>query len=199
MAKKPTTAKGFTLGDHTFISPDQNGSLSRLDDPKKQIKGAQTPTYLAGLAVESTSKSPAAKALFKGEFCGHSEPTMTIFDIVIDGAEELEIGVAGDKRTIEDGEMPLAFVARKPGSKTWTTLFHRDWADAAETLEGVKARTLTAKEVACIHPDLQISRVSIGFEYPCDATSADCVTWMAIDILLKGEKKPICIINAELA
>lgn len=199
MAKKTKTELCFTLGDHTFISPSQNGSLSRFEQPPRQIKGAPPPGYLAGIAVESTAKSPAAKALFKGEFCGHAEPTMTIFDIVIDGSDDLEIGVAGDKRTIKDGDLPLAFVVRKPGSTKWTTLFHRDWADAMQTLEGVKPRPLTAKEVAMIHPDVQIGKVSIGFEYPCDATSVDCVTWLTIDVLLQKAKKPICIINAELA
>lgn len=188
---------GFQLGDHRFLHPSANGPLSRLEAPKRQIIGAPPPAILDGIARESTKKSAAAKELSKGTCCGHGEPTMTIFDIVIDGAEDIEISWIPDQG-IEEGLNPLVFVARTPGG-AWVTLFRRQWEEAAATLEGITRKPLSTSEIKKIDDDSAKARVAVGFEYPCDATSRDTVTWMTIDVLLAGDRKPRTVVSAELA
>jgi hypothetical protein len=191
--------RGFTLGDHTFLHPSQPGPMSRLSAKKRQILGAPPPTILDGIAREATAKSPAAKALFKGEFCGHGEPTMTIFDIVIDGVSELEIsGVMDEDDPDNEQNLPLV-VVRKPGDKKWTVLFRREWEERGAGLEGVKRTPLSPSDASDVNEEIGLGQVSVGFEYPCDAESKDGVSWMTVDVLFKGEKSPTCIVNAELA
>lgn len=193
---KPT--QGFVLGDHEFLHPSVNGPLSRLEAPKRQIRGAKPPTYLDGLVRESTPASKAAKALFKGEFCGHGEPTMTIFDIVIDGAEVLEVGGVSDSEVEEDGRNFVMLAVRKPGGP-WLALFRRAWEDAQATLADFTTAKVEPDEVGFISDDVLKGHVSIGFEYPCDADSRDAVTWLTIDVLEEGERKPVCVVDAALA
>ncbi|MFM9996277.1 MAG: hypothetical protein ACKVU4_10805 [Phycisphaerales bacterium] len=145
---------------------------------------------------EATKSSAAAKALFKGEFCGHGEPTMTIFDVVIDGAEELDVSVIPNPE--DTGRNVIALVARKPGGP-WVTLYKREWEEAQSTLEGVRPAPLTKAELAAVSSDVERARVAIGFEYPCDATSRDCVSWMTIDLLFATKKKPMCLVDSEMA
>lgn len=209
MAKKEQT-KGFVLGNHQFFDPVEGSPGFRFDDPKKQILGAQPPTFLEGLVRESTKDSASAKQLLKGEFCGHGEPTMTVFDFVIDGAEELHIdGIFDDTLSEEEiigdedgngggaGFVSLLAV-RKPGGP-WHIVFRREWESKQTMLEGVKAGKLSAAEAAKLSGQPLIGRLSIGFEYPCDATSRDSVTWMTLDILEKGKRKPMSVIDIELA
>lgn len=195
MAKKP---KGFVLGDHQFLHPSVNGPLSRLDAPKRQIKGAPPPSYLEGIVRESTPASPAAKELFKGKFCGHGEPTMTVFDIVVDGAEELEIAAIGDEQVDEEGRNVVLLAVRKPDGQ-WIALFRREWEDAMASLVEVRSTKVRPVEVKRFAEARLTGRVSIGFEYPCDADSRDTVSWLTIDALEPGKRKPICLVNAEVA
>jgi hypothetical protein len=192
---------GFVLGDHQFLDPAENGPLSRFDEPKRQILGAPPPSFLDGIAREASKNSPAAKALLKGEFCGHGEPTMTVFDVVIDGEDVLDIAVRMDEEDEEDEEMeanlPLVAV-RTPGGD-WVAIFRREWEEAQATLEGTPRTTLTPAEAAQLDPDMRRGRVAIGFEYPCDATSRDDVGWLTIDVVLEGERKPVCLVDAEIA
>lgn len=189
--------KGFVLGDHQFQDPSEPGDLDRLDEPKRQILGAAPPTYLEGIAREATADSPAAQALFEGEFCGHGEPTMTVFDIVIDGSETLEIGLVPSADQEETGSNPDVLAVRKPGGE-WIALFRGEWELAQQGLEGVARTPLTPEELEGMHPEIATGRVSIGFEYPCDATSRDEVSWLTIDLLMEGEEDPVCLVNAEL-
>lgn len=189
---------GFILGDHQFLHPDVNGPLSRFDAPKRQIRGAKPPTYLDGLVRESTRASPAAKALFKGEFCGHGEPTMTIFDVVIDGTDILEIVAVTDEEVDVDGPNFVLLAVRKPKGQ-WYALFRREWEENATALARAESAIVQPDEIDDGATDLLTARVSIGFEYPCDAGSRDDVTWMTIDALEDGKRKPVCVVNAELA
>lgn len=189
---------GFVLGDHQFLQPGTPGPLSRLDSPKRQIRGATPPTYLHGLVRESTTESRSAKALFKGEFCGHGEPTMTIFDVVIDGVEVIEIGAIPDSVAEEEGRNVVLLAARKPNGP-WLALFRRAWEDAQAMLVDVKSPKIQPGEARRISQDILRGRVSIGFEYPCDADSPNAVSWMTIDVLEEGKRKPHCLVNAELA
>jgi hypothetical protein len=190
---------GFTLGDHTFLHPSQTGPMSRFSDKKRQIRGAACPAFLDAVAREAGKDSAAAKELFKGKFCGHGEPTMTIFDVVIDGSHDLEVTGFADEQT-EEGANLLIFLARAAGSKgDWRVLFRREWEENQAMLDGVEAEYLPHAEVAEMEPDIATVRVSIGFEYPCDAQSRDDASWMTIDILDSQSDEPACVVNAELA
>lgn len=192
MAKRDTAKKGFVLGDHTFLHPSVNGPLSRLNKPARQIRGAPPPMLLEGMTRDAGKASMAAKELLKGKFQGHGEPTIAIFDIVLEGEEELEIGAIDGA---EDGGYTLVAV-RRPGG-TWRAVYRAEWAAGQATLEGVQAKPVSAKEAAAMQTDE--GRVAVGLEYPCDATSRDSVTWITVDILPKGKRKPICVASAELA
>lgn len=187
---------GFVLGDHTFLDPSENAPFSRLRAPKRQILGAPPPSYLDGIARQATPASPAARALLTGQFCGHGEPTMTIFDIVIQGVETLEIGAIPDPDAPAAGRNLPLLVARKPGSR-WRILFRGDWEEARATLENVNI-ALSPAELASIG-SFGNGRAAVGFEYPPDATSRDTVAWLAVDVLLDGQADPACVVNAELA
>jgi hypothetical protein len=192
--------QGITLGDHQFYAPNQNAPMSRMFAAKKQILGMPPPSFLSGIAREATKASPAAKALYKGEFCGHGEPTMGIFDIVIDGEELLDVCAAIDPEDVDrQFNLPL-LVVRKPGGD-WIAIFRREWEENRSTLEGVERKPLSKKELASLNaPDEPMRmRVSIGCEYPADATSPDCVTWLTIDAMEAGQKKPGCLVDAKMA
>lgn len=189
--------RGFVLGNHEFLDPSENAPISRMRSPKKLILGAPPPTYLDGVARETTPASPAAQALLMGRFCGHGEPTMTIFDIVIDGAEILEVGAIADPNDLAGNRNLPMLAARKPGGQ-WRVLFRREWEEAQATLEGTQATPLSGAEAGSIG-SYGNGRVAIGFEYPADATSRDVVSWIAIDVLFEGECSPGCVVNAELA
>lgn len=192
-------ATGFQLGDHRFLSPDENGPVSRLRKPKRQIKGASPPTVLEGVVKEAGPASTSARDLFKGRFCGHGEPTMAIFDVRIDGAELVEIACVRDPKDPGMKRNHPLIAVRKPGGSTWRVIFRREWEDRQATLDGVKPKGLTRTEKARLLVSPDKARVSVGFEYPCDAQSRDQVSWMTIDALFEGQKKPRCMIDAELA
>lgn len=189
---------GFTLGDHTFIDPSENAPLDRVEQPKRQIKGAPPPTILDGLARESADDSSAAVALRLGKFCGHGEPTMTLFDVVIDGSDVVEFQAIADEHVEQEGYNFVALVVRAPGG-TWHAIFRREWEHRQETLVGVERTPVTDEEAAALDPDVGKGRVSIGFEYPVDADDKDCVSWMTIDVLPEGEDEPICVVDTEIA
>ncbi len=189
---------GFKFGDHTFLDPAETGPMSRFSAKKRQILGAPCPSYLDGIVREATKNSPAAKDLFEGKFCGHDEPTMTIFDIVIDGKDQIDITGFADEETEEGGNL-MVFLARASGSKgDWRVLFRREWEENQATLEGIEPEFLSDEEVAELEPDIVTVRVAVGFEYPCDAQSRDEVSWITIDILDPETNQPACVVNAEL-
>lgn len=190
---------GFTLGDHTFVHPSVTAPLDRIGAPKKLIRGALPPTYLDGIARESGASSRAAKALFVGKFCGHGEPTMAVFDIVIDGEEVLEVAADIDPKHSTPTESYPLVLARKPNSKTWRVLFRRQWAERQNGLIDVVQRAPTAKELSRLSLGTITGRVSIGFEYPPDAESRDSVSWLTIDALPQRGRKPMCLVNEEMS
>jgi hypothetical protein len=196
-SSKGKKRSGFQLGDHQFQDPAVAQPLQRLSAAKRQIRGALPPMYLDGVARESTKRSPAAQMLLKGKFCGHGEPTMTVFDIVVDSEIELEVNVALDEM-LSQGANPLVLVARRPKGK-WVVLFRREWEENQVTLEGVRHKPLSKAEQKRFMDQPMVGQVSIGFEYPSDATSRDCVSWLTIDVLERGKRKPVCAVNAELA
>ncbi|MFG0284524.1 MAG: hypothetical protein ACF8R7_08900 [Phycisphaerales bacterium JB039] len=189
--------QGFTLGNHTFLEPGQQGRSERFSDPPIVIEGAEPPSYLAGRVRLALLDSAAAAMLLEGDFGGHGEPTVAVFDVILDGHEELEISVLIDDPDEEAGF--AAVVARPPGGAEWFALFRRDWEEAQATLEGVEAEPLTADEAAAISDDVARGRVAIGFEYPCDADSRDCVSWISIDVALDDDDEPQRLVDAELA
>ena len=192
--------RGFKMGNHVFLDPSVNGPLSRLRAPKKQIFGAPAPSYLAGLVREASKKSPAARELLKGRFCGHGEPTLTVYDVVIGVHEVLEISGVMDNRTLQDGDNPALVVVRVPEARSdWHILFDRSWSDGLRMLTGARQRRIKASEKRELEKNKGLARVSIGFEYPCDAASPDDVSWLAIDALVEGGRKPECVVNAEIA
>ena len=121
---------------------------------------------------------------------------MTIFDIVIDGETELEISALSAPQS-PDSNVPLLAV-RKPGG-TWIAIFRREWEERCMMLEGVKRKAMPKKETAVLDEETVRGKVSIGFEYPCDAGSRDDVSWVTIDVFSAATKTPWCAVNAELA
>lgn len=192
-------AKGFKLGDHQFLTPAEPSSIDRLDAPKRQIKGAPPPACLEGLVREATEASPAALDLLEGACCGHGEPTLTAFDVVIDGVDVLEVSVIIDR---EDKKLKRNFpavVVRPPGTTAWTPIFRREWEDRQETLRGVAFTPLSAQEQGAVSKDVKLARVAIGFEYPCDAESRDDACWVEVHILEEGVDEVGTLASAELA
>lgn len=143
-------------------------------------------------------KSPAASELYKGHWRGHREPTITIFDVVIDGVDQVEVGAVQESEAAQENPNPRLLVVRKRNGK-WMTLFRREWEESRRTLESIPPVALTEAEIARITPFEGLARVAIGFEYPCDASSRDCVSWIAIHALPNDEAEPVYLVDAELA
>ena len=192
--------RGFTLGDHTFLAPSQpSDSFARWEAPKRQIKGAPPPTCLDGLVREAKPDSMAARSLRDGAWCGHGEPTLSVFDVVIDGHDLLEISVIEDPEDADRERNHLAIVVRPPGGREWKPVFRREWEDRQETLQGVSFMPLSAEEAAAVARKALRGRVSVGFEYPCDADSRDTVSWIEIHGVPEGKTECLCLASAELA
>jgi hypothetical protein len=203
MAKKndpnQPTPTGFVMGDHRFFDPSQSGPIERFDLPPRQILGSPPPSFLKHIAREATADNPANKALRKGTWCGHGEPTFTAFDIVIDDHEELEISAIISEGEDEDQQIADLIAVRKPGGP-WHALFRNVWVERQDMLLNTERDTCTAEESTRLNStDVDVVRVAIGFEYPCDAQSADDATWMRLDLVLKGTKKPVTFVDTELA
>lgn len=188
----------FRMGDHQFLDPAKAAPLSRMTEPPRQILGAPPPNLFDGVLREANSESPAARELFKGHWRGHSEPTITIFDVVIDGVDQVEVGVIQESDDDQDNPNPRLLVVRKRNGN-WITLFRREWGQSRATLENIPSAELTEAEIARIATFQGLARVVIGFEYPCDATSRDCISWITIHAQPSGQAEPVCLVDAELA
>ncbi len=187
---------GFTLGTHTFITPDITAPLSRLGKPKGPISGAVPPRFIAGVSRESTTSSSAAE-LKKGIFCGHGEPTYTVFDIVIDGRDRLETLAIYSKENEGQAVDPERLLVRAEGTKgPWLVLLDSAWTGEFGDL------VLPERPVLVDH-DPQghfVASFSVGFEYPPDAQHVDDVSWYTADCVMDdmGEKKtPYVVVNRE--
>lgn len=105
-------AKPFTLGDFTFQAPGAPDDEPVGDSPEAiqqfltqhhvRINGADPPLAFQGIAREAID-SLSSEALREGDFCGHMSP-YTVFDIVIDGQDLLEMLVLSDEEQSEDDE-----------------------------------------------------------------------------------------------
>lgn len=193
------TATPFRLGDHEFLPENAPAPLSRMEQPPRQILGAPPPSFLEGIARESTDASPAAAELREGRCCGHGEPTFTVFDVVIDGSDVVEVSAIADPDDPDRQRNLIAFAARNPAGGPWHVLFRREWEQRQMLLDGIGPETLSDEEAAQLEEDSAHAHVSIGFEYICDATSRDCVGWMAIDLYCEEEDGRGCVVDAELA
>lgn len=197
---------GFILGDHQFYGPNDGAPPHAIGTKTKRITGAPPPTCLDGLVVESLGKTNPAKKLVKGKFCGHGEPTFTVFDVVIDGVDELEFGAIEyspeeeASQVIDEEAGPWVLAVRIPGaSGPWHVIFRREWEERSETLSHILRTELSRDEEARLLPEIMVGRASVGLEYPADANSRDEATWMTIVADLNGLPKGAHIVDAELA
>jgi hypothetical protein len=150
---------------------------------------------------EAAPDSIAARDLREGAWCGHGEPTLTIFDVVIDGQDLLELSTIQDPKDKRGERNHPVVVVRPVGGKTWLPIFRREWEERQETLNGVTFKPLTAKEAASVREkEVPLrGRLSVGFEYPCDADSRDAVSWVEIHVVPEGRNECHCLASAELA
>lgn len=210
----------FRLGDHQFISPEENAPQSRLEQKNRRpIRGATPPSHLMGVAVEARGDGPSA-ALMNGEFCGHGEPTFTVFDIEIDGSRELEIAIETDDELMldeededgEEGEAPIRrLLARSPGSDgPWTVIHDATWGVDDEGMRTFpwcppRVEVDSDGEIEPVMTDdgePHLARLSIGLEYPPDAQSAGDVSWvvvMGMPIDVKDAEGVFCLVDEEMA
>lgn len=207
----------FRLGNHEFISPDEDAPASRLDeDDRRPIAGAQPPTHLGGCVREADGSGPSA-FLSDGEWCGHGEPTFTVFDVVLDGTDELEVAVetfdSMDEEDEGDEGPPVRRVLVRPSGShgEWTVIHDATWG-LDDDLNRVFPWTPDDR-VTDDDPDIQPVlteddqpekfRVSIGLEYPPDAQSAGDISW--VTIIASGlaadddEDDVFCLVSEEMA
>lgn len=218
----------FRLGNHQFISPEENAPLSRLDvEDRSPIAGAPAPAHLASCVREPDPEGPAA-VLFEGGWCGHGEPTFTVFDIALSGEDELEVAIETfddmeeDEAAEEDEEGPPVrrVLVRPYGSDAaWTVLHDILWGLDEELgrvypwcPESVIEDDDADIEPVCLDDGTpERFRVSIGLEYPPDAQSVGDISW--VTIVATGESEPefdseneddedggvFCLLSAETA
>jgi hypothetical protein len=181
----------FKLGNHEFYLPTERAPLSRWTQKKRApIAGAQSPSFLTGFTREpATSKS--AKELLKGKFCGHGEPTYTVFDIVCDGHDELDALA----RTHPDPDLVLV---RVPGnSGPWLVIFDLAWCDEGVPKEP-QWHTLDEETEIGVKEVTGRAFLSIGFEYPCDADDVNSISWLTIDVWPQGHSgTPVVLVDRE--
>lgn len=196
---------GFVFGDHQFYAPEERAPLKR-PARKGPIKGASAPACFAGMLRPSTKASPAAGDLLTGGFCGHGEPTYTVFDVVLGGGDVVEVCVEHD----EEGEVMLVLCredaagALKPGARgakatsPWRVLYDAAWVEQGEGLVGLEAGAAGAEQVARVNSQVERGHMSIGFEYPADAESAEHVSWLSIHVRDPGGDETFEMVDAEL-
>ncbi len=206
-------APPFTLGNHTFDDSGKPAPLSRTHrQAKRPIPGAQAPPFLASF-VREPATSEASKVLVQGTFCGHGEPTFTVFDVVIGGHERLDVvtffesepdpeGDDPDEDDDESGQDAAAVLVRPcGGSGPWLVIYSREWKDDYGDLyppDTPEWHTFDAEEEQDVMETAQAALVSIGFEYPPDADSINDFSWIAIDAWPDGnEGDPFVLVSDE--
>ncbi len=184
-------SKGFRIGDHEFLEVGENAPLSRVNAKnRKPIARAEPPPFLTGFTREPAS-TLASKVLVQGTFCGHGEPTYTVFDIVINGHDRLDVVTffAGDEEDDDDpeaeGQDAVLVLARPCGVKgDWLVVFSEEWRDESGDIHVPDAPELHAfddEEEEEVSETAQPALLSIGFEYPPDADSLNEFSWLALD------------------
>lgn len=202
-------ASGFRLGDHTFLAPGEDAPLSRLRKSKGRgpIAGAAAPGWLGGCIAAGVDADGPAQGLLDGEFCGHREPTFTVFDLELDGTREIELAVEQDEdeeaADKEEGGRVLRVLGRGAGSgAAWTVLFDRAWIDweredGPAGCPGERVLVPAAEVKSAVDGERQ--RVAVGLEYPCDAGSAAEVSWMTVLFTPVGEDEVFVVLDEEMA
>jgi hypothetical protein len=113
-----------------------------------------------------------------GKFCGHGEPTYSVFDVVHDGERELQISISAteDKGTVR-------FLIRPAHQeKDWVVLFSRSWSDEARVPKGIEV-VRAGESQPSVHPNGSSRfHVAVGLEYPPDCASENEITWIAIAV-----------------
>ncbi len=195
----------FRLGDHTFnpddgtlmAGDDVEAFLSRLEAPPKRILGAEPPSAFAGFCREAR-EDLVSSALREGACCGHNG-AYTVFDVVIEGEDVLEILVLGEEGLDdEDGEFeaPVLVLARPRGSEgRWLVVFDPAWDSGGSPTNMPDSPRLVDTPVSLDDEDLaqvreQPGKLSIGFEYPSEATSVNDVSWIAVHALPADGEAP---------
>jgi hypothetical protein len=210
----------FTLGDYTFTRDAANTITARQKAFKKlrpkggPIRGAKPPRAFAGIAVEATKDSPAAVNLLKGIFCGHGEPTYTVFDLKMPGAKKT--GVCAIFQDPEDPwaadpKLVVLFEADEDGApmegKKGRVIWRQEWGELLETLREIEAEEFDFEADVNEEDEDEVITiigggvVAVGFEYGADTFSEDDVTWLTIDVQFMDQPadEPVVMVNAELA
>lgn len=197
---------GFKLGDHQFLEPGAAAPISRIfQKSRRPIRGAAPPRYLTGCVreVNPAAAIGAAVCLVQGEFCGHGEPTYSVFDVVIDGKDVLEFCLREERRP--KGPALVQVLVRPAGPNgNWTVIHHGGWF--AYHVPGATL-PLSATEVPASEGTPAVGRdgrntrfrVAIGFEYPADCGSADEVSWVAVAVRDAGGPTGEVVLDEELA
>ncbi len=183
---------GFRLGNHEFLEPGgPPAPLSRLtQQPRFPIADAPPPKFAAPFCAPADPNGPAA-LLASGEFCGHGEPTFTVFDLALDGQRQLELAVPYE----QDAAPTLQ--ARPAGSRApWRTLLN-----LAEIFDYCRGQQCSAapQSIADEEGHILPVRAAIGFEYPCEATSAEDVSWIAVAVEYGDEREKMIMFSEETA
>lgn len=195
----------FRLGNHEFIPSGEDAPLSRISKKnKKPIAGATPPPFLAGFTREPAT-TQAAKIIKTGVFCGHGEPTFTVFDIVIDGQDYLDVITFFSEEAEEDEEANAeAVIARVRGTKgPWLVIYSSEWINDYGDLElptEPQFQTFKSEEDEEVMDAAEPSRVAIGFEYPADADNVNAISWLAVDAWPDDhEGDPFVLVSMETA
>ncbi len=182
----------FRLGDHEFLEPGgPPAPLDRhLQRPRKPIVGAVAPSFVERLAVPPLPDGPAA-LLLDGSYCGHGEPTFTVFDLAIEGSREVELAVP-----FEDPDEPSVRLRPAGSDGPWQTLLalHELFEYCTYDGSGNPPQPITDQSGHILPV-----RVAIGFEYPVEAISAEDVSWVAIAIEYGAEREQAIVLSMETA
>ncbi len=182
---------GFRLGDHQFVEPPASGPLSRLwQQQRRPIQGAPPPAFLTGFVEPPLGDGPSAE-LEDGGFCGHGEPTYTVFDLVLDGQRELNIALP-----IEDADEPTLLVRVAGSEEPWRKVFslHEAFPYCGYRAGGQAPQPLVDEQGAIVS-----ARAAVGCEYPCDAEKVDDVSWVAVAIEYGPQRERAVVFSRETA
>lgn len=206
----------FRIGDHEFLELGVPAPLSRTSKRnRKPIANAEPPPFLAG-CVREPATTDAAKVLVHGTFCGHGEPTYTVFDIVIDGQERLDVvtffvdddedeETDAEAEDMDDEDSNAAIVLARPVGTDgpWLVIFSHEWMDEYGNLQAPDEphwHEFDDDEKEEVAETAQASTLAIGFEYPPDADSLNGFSWLAIDAWPDdNEDDPYVIVSIETA
>ena len=188
---------GFRMGDYEFWPLDASGPIER--EPRRQpILGAPPPRHLAGFLREASVRNPSAAAglLIQQRFCGHNEPTYSVFDLITNPTSPW-------KMCYKEREQALHTLDVSPvGGGPWLRVFDRDWFNIGNpVVELPQSPVLIERSdgelVRAYEDDTAAYDIAFGFEYPAQCMSSDDVSWFALAVAAQG-RAPIQIVSEEL-